>query len=97
MLDFLSTAMGFESFFFKSQLSPNDHELLQITKEFQGTYTQFKELERTNDPAYLSLTRSIIAIKSKIEKRLEEINITSCASSLGPFYVHMSHLLLGLH
>ena len=71
MLDFLSTTMGFESFFSKAQVLLDDHELLHIAKEFQVTYTQFKELERMNDLTYLNISRSIKAIKSKLEKRLE--------------------------
>ena len=76
--------MGFESFFSKSQLSLDDHKLLHNTEEFQGTYTQFMELERMNDLVYLSVARSIIAIKSRFEKMVEERMTSSHESSLGP-------------
>ena len=83
--------MGFEFFFSKYQLSPNDYDLLLFSKDFQGAYTQFKELERMNDPTYLSRARSIIAINFKLEKRLEEIITASCASFLGPLRVYESY------
>lgn len=50
MLDSLSTAMGFEYFFSKSQLSLVDYELLEATEIFQDLWSKFKELERKYDP-----------------------------------------------
>ena len=42
------------------------------TKEFQDLYAQYKELEETNDLSYLDLSKCMMEMKSKIEKRLEE-------------------------
>ena len=87
MLDFSSTAMGFNSFSSKPQLSLDDPKVLDIARNFQGMFDQHRKLEVTNDPTYLRVTKDLLKSYSEC-KRLEEIIMTSHESSLGPLHAY---------
>ena len=72
MLGFASKTMGSKPYATKLQPNLDDHDILHVTKEFQDLYAQYKKLEETNDLSYLHLSKHIIEMKSKLEKRLEE-------------------------
>lgn len=62
MLDFIPPTMAFKSFPTKPQPSLDDHEVLHATKEFQGLYSQYRELGNIDDPTYLSLTKNLMTM-----------------------------------
>ena len=57
MLGFASKNMGSKCCATKPQPNLDDHDILLVTKEFQDLYAQYKELEETNDPSYLNLSK----------------------------------------
>lgn len=87
MLGFLSPTMDFK-FFTKPQPSEYDHAISYATKEFQDQYAQYKKIEKTDDPAYLSLTKKLMAMQSELEKMLDERITSSRDSFLRPLHVH---------
>ena len=74
----------------KTQPNLDDHDILHATKEFQDLYAQYKELEETNDLSYLHLSKCMIEMKSKLEKRLKEKISFLNESPLRPLHTHGS-------
>ena len=90
MLGFASTTMGSKSCVIKPQPNLDDHDILHVAKDFQDLYAQYKELEETNDPSYLDLSKCMMKMKSKIEKKLEEKLSFLNESLLRPLHTHGS-------
>ena len=72
MLGFASKTMGSKPCATKLQPNLDDHDFLNVTKDFIDLYAQYKELEETNDLSYLDLSKCMTEMKSKLEKRLKE-------------------------
>lgn len=72
MLYYLSTTKEFKSCATKPQPNIYDNDILHAIKEFQYLYSQYKELEETNDLSYLHLSKHMIEMKFKLYKMLEE-------------------------
>ena len=88
MLDFSSTAMGFNSFSSKPQPILDDPKVLALFKKFQYMFDKYNKLEVTNDPTYLRDTKNLLSLYSEFKKFLEERMTPSYESSLGPLHAY---------
>ena len=90
MLGFASKTMGSKPCASKPQPNLDDYDILHVAKDFQDLYAQYKELEEINDLSYLHLSKRMIEMKSKLEKRLKEKISFLNESPLRPLHTHGS-------